>query len=100
MSYSEVINESVIEAVDSLNPYMHYKGVSYMVDNCSTTARLGAREVGPRFDWMLYQSAFPAYDSGATIDTTPIERFRKHPAHEAMKVLSRYRPSVDIALQG
>ncbi|MEJ2688803.1 MAG: ketol-acid reductoisomerase, partial [Deltaproteobacteria bacterium] len=28
---SEVANESVIEAVDSLNPYMHYKGVAFMV---------------------------------------------------------------------
>ena len=43
-SYSEVCNESVIEAVDSLNPYMHARGVAYMVDNCSTTARLGARK--------------------------------------------------------
>ena len=38
-SYSEIVNESVIEAVDSLCPYMHFKGVSFMVDNCSTTAR-------------------------------------------------------------
>ncbi len=43
---SEVANESVIEAVDSLNPYMHARGVSYMVDNCSTTARLGCAQVG------------------------------------------------------
>ena len=42
--YSEIANESIIEAVDSLNPYMDYRGVSYMVDNCSTTARLGARK--------------------------------------------------------
>ena len=34
-SFSEVCNESVIEAVDSLNPYMHARGVAYMVDNCS-----------------------------------------------------------------
>merc|ERR1712008_418739 len=26
--YSEVVNESVIEAVDSLCPYMHYRGVA------------------------------------------------------------------------
>jgi len=38
-SFSEIVNESVIEAVDSLCPYMHFKGVSFMVDNCSTTAR-------------------------------------------------------------
>ena len=45
---SEVANESVIEATDSLSPYMHYKGVSFMVDNCSTTARLGSRKWAPR----------------------------------------------------
>ncbi len=39
--YSEIANESIIEAVDSLLPYMHARGVAYMVDNCSTTARLG-----------------------------------------------------------
>ncbi|KAJ0018113.1 hypothetical protein Pint_10409 [Pistacia integerrima] len=39
-SYSEIINESLIEAVDSLNPFMHARGISFMVDNCSTTASL------------------------------------------------------------
>jgi hypothetical protein len=54
-SYSEICNESVIEAVDSLNPFMHARGVSFMVDNCSTTARLGARKWAPRFDYNLTQ---------------------------------------------
>ena len=40
-AYSEVANESVIEAVDSLNPYMHARGVAFMVDNCSYTAEIG-----------------------------------------------------------
>ena len=53
--YSEVANESVIESVDSLNPYMHARGVAYMIDNCSTTARLGARKWAPRFDYLLTQ---------------------------------------------
>lgn len=30
-TYSEVCNESIIEAVDSLNPYMHARGVAFMV---------------------------------------------------------------------
>jgi hypothetical protein len=47
--WSEIVNESVIEAVDSLLPYMHARDVAYMVDNCSRTARLGARRWGPRF---------------------------------------------------
>jgi ketol-acid reductoisomerase len=54
-SYSEIVNESVIEAVDSLCPYMHFKGISFMVDNCSRTARLGSRKWAPRFDYILEQ---------------------------------------------
>ncbi|KAF6004601.1 Bifunctional acetohydroxyacid reductoisomerase [Cyanidiococcus yangmingshanensis] len=59
---SEIINESVIESVDSLNPYMHARGVSYMVDNCSTTARLGARKWAPRFDYNLMQQSYVKCD--------------------------------------
>ena len=62
--YSEIANESVIEAVDSLNPYMHARGVAYMVDNCSTTARLGARKWAPRFDYTLTEQAYVAIDEG------------------------------------
>jgi len=55
--YSEICNESIIEAVDSLNPYMHARGVAFMVDNCSYTARLGSRKWAPRFDYILEQQA-------------------------------------------
>lgn len=53
--YSEICNESIIEAVDSLNPYMHARGVAFMVDNCSYTARLGSRKWAPRFDYIFEQ---------------------------------------------
>ena len=42
-SYFDIVNESAIEVVDSLNPFMHDRGVSFMVENFSTTERLGAR---------------------------------------------------------
>merc|ERR1711957_22381 len=58
--YSEVVNESVIEAVDSLCPYMHYRGVAFMVDNCSFTAKTGSRKWAPRFDYILDQLAYTA----------------------------------------
>ncbi|KAJ0110337.1 hypothetical protein Patl1_02432 [Pistacia atlantica] len=70
-SYSEIINESVIESVDSLNPFMHARGVSFMVDNCSTTARLGSRKWAPRFDYVLTQQALVAVDSGAPNQPRP-----------------------------
>ena len=44
-----------LQAVDSLNPYMHARGVAFMVDNCSYTARLGSRKWAPRFDYILEQ---------------------------------------------
>ncbi len=98
-AYSEIVNESVIEAVDSLNPFMHFRGVAYMVDNCSTTARLGSRKWAPRFDYALYQQAFPKIDEGAKIDTGLIENFRSHPVHQALSVAAELRPSVDISVR-
>lgn len=95
---SEVANESIIEAVDSLNPYMHFKGVAYMVDNCSTTARLGSRKWAPRFDYNLEQQAYVAIDESTALDTSLIEQFKTHPIHQAMEVCCDLRPSVDIAL--
>lgn len=96
--YSEIVNESVIEAVDSLNPYMHARGVSYMVDNCSTTARLGSRKWAPRFDYLLNQLAYPAVDAGTAADPARIKEFSDHPVHEAVSTLLAYRPSVDISV--
>jgi ketol-acid reductoisomerase len=98
--YSEIANESIIEAVDSLNPYMHYKGISYMVDNCSTTARLGARKWAPRFDYILAQLAFPALDEEAPVDLELFERFLNNDIHDALAKCATLRPSVDIAVLG
>ncbi|NCN04354.1 MAG: ketol-acid reductoisomerase [Spirochaetales bacterium] len=99
-SYSEIVNESVIEAVDSLNPYMHYRGVAYMVDNCSTTARLGSRKWAPRFDYLLWQLAYPAVDEGKAVDYNLIQKLEGHPVHGPIGVLAELRPSVDISLHG
>jgi ketol-acid reductoisomerase len=96
--YSEIANESIIEAVDSLNPYMSYKGVSYMVDNCSTTARLGARKWAPRFDYILKQQAFPAIDAGAPSDSTPFDEFLSSDIHDVLAVCAELRPPVDISV--
>eukprot|EP00607_Mallomonas_marina_P001023 CAMPEP_0182426022 /NCGR_PEP_ID=MMETSP1167-20130531/12502_1 /TAXON_ID=2988 /ORGANISM="Mallomonas Sp, Strain CCMP3275" /LENGTH=532 /DNA_ID=CAMNT_0024607171 /DNA_START=78 /DNA_END=1676 /DNA_ORIENTATION=+ len=97
-SYSEIINESVIEAVDSLCPYMHYKGISFMIDNCSTTARLGARKWASRFDYILEQQALPAMDKDAAPDASLIEAFKSNSVHGAITECCKMRPSVDISL--
>jgi len=95
---SEVCNESVIEAVDSLNPYMHYKGVAYMVDNCSTTARLGSRKWAPRFDYNIMQQAFVSYEDDNAVDAELIGAFKNHLVHDALASVATLRPSVDISL--
>jgi ketol-acid reductoisomerase len=97
--YSEIANESVIEAVDSLLPYMHARGVSYMVDNCSTTARLGTRKWGPRFEAQLAQIGYPAADRQPVSHASRIDAFRAHPIHDILKTLSAMRPAVDIAVR-
>ena len=96
--YSEVVNESVIEAVDSLCPYMHYRGVAFMVDNCSFTAKTGSRKWAPRFDYILEQLAYTAVDNGKPVDADLIAAFENHKVHEAVTACCELRPSVDISV--
>jgi ketol-acid reductoisomerase len=96
--YSEVVNESIIEGVDSLNPYLHHKGVAFMIDNCSVTARLGARKWAPRFDYLLEQQAGPKIMEGAAPDPKLIDAFKNHKLHKVMETCGAMRPPVDISL--
>lgn len=96
--YSEVVNESVIEAVDSLCPYMHYRGVAFMVDNCSFTAKTGSRKWAPRFDYILDQLAYTAVDNGKPVDMDLIQEFENHRVHQAVVECCKLRPTVDISV--
>ena len=95
---SEILNESVIEAVDSLNPYMHVRGVAYLVDHCSLTARLGCHKWGPRFDSILTQRAYVALEAGAPQDPERVAAFEGHEIHAALAACAALRPSVEIAV--
>ncbi|RVW18865.1 Ketol-acid reductoisomerase, chloroplastic [Vitis vinifera] len=97
-SYSEIINESLIESVDSLNPFMHARGVSFMVDNCSTTARLGSRKWAPCFDYIITQQALVAVDMGASVNQDLISNFLSDPVHGAIEVCAQLRSTVDISV--
>jgi ketol-acid reductoisomerase len=96
--YSEIANESVIECTDSLNPYMHARGVAYMVDNCSVTARLGSRKWAPRFDYLIDQVGYVAIDQKAKLDDSLIEKFKSHVIHPVLAEVGKMRPSVDISV--
>jgi ketol-acid reductoisomerase len=96
--WSEIANESVIELVDSLIPYMHARGVAYMTDNCSTTARLGARKWGPRFEATISQVVFPTLDGAGDDDAALTDHLEQHPIHDVLAKISDFRPSVDIAV--
>eukprot|EP00803_Ostreobium_quekettii_P005665 evm.model.scf_609.7 EVM.evm.TU.scf_609.7 scf_609:49831-57683(+) len=94
--YSEICNESIIEAVDSLNPYMHARGVAFMVDNCSHTARLGSRKWYPRFMAALDEQAYVKIDSEEPVDDEMLRDFFNSPVHGALATCSEMRPPVDI----
>jgi ketol-acid reductoisomerase len=96
---SEIVNESVIEATDSLNPYMHARGIAYMVDNCSITARLGSRKWAPRFDYAMVQESFPALDA-AEPEQRASAAFPQHRIHDVLEKVGQLRPSVDIFVAG
>jgi ketol-acid reductoisomerase len=92
---SEIANESIIEAIDSLNPFMHARGVAYMVDNCSFTARTGTRKWGPIFE-KAYEIAFGVDHEHS--DEGLLDAFKSHEIHSDLAVCAKLRPSVDIAV--
>ena len=53
-----------------------------MVDNCSYTARLGSRKWAPRFDYILQQQAYVAYDQNEDLGTQAFADFIKDPVHD------------------
>ncbi len=79
---------------------MEHKGVSFMVDNCSTTARLGARKWAPRFDYIIEQQAFTAVDDGEALDESIFDDFMNSDIHEVLAVCAELRPAVDISVFG
>ena len=80
-------------------PYMHARGVSYMIDNCSTTARLGARKWAPRMDYVLTEQAYVRIDEREPLDATLFEAFKRHPIHAVLAECAKLRPSVDISVE-
>jgi ketol-acid reductoisomerase len=95
--WSEICNETIIEAVDSLNPYMAARGVDYMIDNCSTTARLGARKWGPRFAQMVSGDVLPK--ASEPIPGNFRQWYLNHPIHQALKACMALRPPINISVQ-
>jgi ketol-acid reductoisomerase len=98
--YSEIANESVIEATDSLNPYMHARGVSFMVDNCSTTARLGARK------WARASTTFsrrphtrPPTTRTSSSTAALSRRSSSIPIHAVLTTCAGMRPTVSISVR-
>jgi ketol-acid reductoisomerase len=99
--WSEVVNESIIEAVDSLNPFMKARGVAYMVDNCSTTARRGSRKWAPAFQTRIAQAVIPVLDGTRTQEDQHdyFSAFKQHDVHQVLGVLGKMRPSIDISVE-
>src|SRR5262249_20313967 len=96
--YSGGGDESVIEAGDSRNPCMHARRGAPTIDNCSTTARLGARKWAPRFDYLLTQIAYVNLDEGKAGDPALVAAFKKNLIHDVLAVCAELRPSVDISV--
>jgi len=96
-SWSEVVNESIIEAFASLIPFMHARGIAFMVDNCSITARLGTREWGPKFEHIIRQQVLVPFGNDEPV-TNHFTYFMWHPVHDVLAECMKYQPPVSIAV--
>ena len=83
----KIANElGVIEK--TIEEYMNEKGISHMIDNCSITARLGARKWAPRLEY-----AFRNNYEGLNLSNKNelIEEFQNHKIHKIVKELYKYK---------
>ena len=85
--------------ITNIQSHMHSRGVAYMVDNCSITARLGTRKWAPRFDYTLQTQAYLDVDNNAPVDAKLIDAFKQNPIHAALAACAKVRPSVDIFVE-
>ena len=71
-SPSEAYNETVEEALESLFPLIHEKGMDWMFANCSTTAQRGALDWAPKFEKVIkpvIQECYQEVKNGNEIKT-------------------------------
>ncbi len=83
---------------------MWARGVAYMVDNCSITARLGTRKWGPVFMEALRKNLSSVISDGtseasAVEQSLPFAQFLTHPIHADIATCFGFRPSVKIAVE-
>lgn len=98
--WSEVVNESIIEAVDSLNPFMQASGLGRMVDGCSITARRGDRKWASLWSDVYTRAILPVIDhDGQPESEDSFAAFRTHQVHQVLAVLGTMRPPVRIAVE-
>ena len=95
-SYSEVVKESVIEAVDSLCKCLHHKSIAFMVDKYYISTCLGSRVWAPHFDYILEQAACPQLETAN--DKALFHAYLNHSVQEAVTRCGEMQPSVDIPL--
>ncbi len=88
---SERVNEQLFEALYSLNPTMAKNGLASMVDNCSITARLGARKWGP-----VFQQAFTCSRMDPVL-VADFDAFLDHPVHGDIEKCSMFKPAKIVA---
>ena len=69
-SPTEAYNETVEEALVSLYPLINDNGMSWLYENCSTTAQRGALDWAPIFEDALYPIFSECYDSVKSGDET------------------------------
>ncbi len=96
--WTEVCFESIIEAIKSLNPLMHAKGVGFMVHSCSPTAQLGAKKWGPRFMSSLWGDVLQDFSNNpeSVLGSPLFQLFVGHPVHSSLATCLELVPKEDL----
>ena len=91
---TEIGNETIIEAINSLNIVMAESGIDALMDGCSETAAMGARDWGPQFASTVSERVIPRLGQPGFTDDEGIvlTEFEEGVVHDIFHKTAALRP--------
>lgn len=98
---TEIGNETIIEAVNSLNIVMSEQGIDALMDGCSETAAMGARDWGPQFSAAVSEIVVPRLKVPGYTDAEGLALidFEEGVVHDIFRKTAGLRPAGSLKVR-
>ena len=98
---TEIGNETILEAINSLNIVMSERGIDALMDGCSETAGMGARDWGPQFSAAVSELIIPRIQTPGYTDAEgeALSDFENGVVHDIFWKTAALRPAGSLKVR-